>query len=312
MRNEFGRVDDRRDAAGGGRFEQPRISGDLTIAPGTLRVDEILARTLFQPYATEPTSRSSTPIRSPRSIRGSASASTSRCTCPARCKLLGENVQVSSGTPIGLGDINLTRHRRPLPVQGSGAAAFRHRIVRSDPRHLRVSGTPVRRGADQLDQLPRRSQSGAVRDRDTRHPGRRDARQHLRRDASSRSCGWPARRRSIASDILSLIVFNTSVNELSAPQQQQLLVRAGTLAAGFLAGQVLSTIQSKFGLDILELETSAISAAGRSSRSATRSRQAWSHGSAASSDRSRTTRRRSSTTSRASSACARPSPTRRR
>src|SRR4029077_5294075 len=57
------------------------------------------------------------------------------------------------------------------------------------------------------------------------------------------------------SDILSLIIFNTSTNQLTAPQQQQLLVRAGTLAAGFLAGQVLSAVQTEVGLDILELET---------------------------------------------------------
>jgi len=59
-----------------------------------------------------------------------------------------------------------------------------------------------------------------------------------------------------ASDILALIVFNRSANELTAPQQQDLLVRAGTLVAGFVAGQVLSTIQSRLNLDILEIATS--------------------------------------------------------
>jgi autotransporter translocation and assembly factor TamB len=58
------------------------------------------------------------------------------------------------------------------------------------------------------------------------------------------------------SDILSLIVFNTSTNQLTAPEQQQLLVRAGTLAAGFLAGQLLGAVQAETGLNILELETS--------------------------------------------------------
>src|SRR5919198_5131215 len=38
-----------------GRFEQPRVSGDITIDPSDLKVDEILERTIFQPYATEPT-----------------------------------------------------------------------------------------------------------------------------------------------------------------------------------------------------------------------------------------------------------------
>src|SRR5262249_27146728 len=37
------------------------------------------------------------------------------------------------------------------------------------------------------------------------------------------------------SDILSLIVFGTSSNQLSSAQQQDLLLRAGALAAGFAA-----------------------------------------------------------------------------
>jgi hypothetical protein len=35
------------------------------------------------------------------------------------------------------------------------------------------------------------------------------------------------------SDILSLIVFNTSANDLTVPQQQELAIRAGAIAAGF-------------------------------------------------------------------------------
>ena len=56
------------------------------------------------------------------------------------------------------------------------------------------------------------------------------------------------------SDILSLIVFNTSTNQLSAPQQQQLAVRAGTLAAGFLAAPLMSALERTLGIDTLEIE----------------------------------------------------------
>ena len=56
------------------------------------------------------------------------------------------------------------------------------------------------------------------------------------------------------SDILSLIVFNTSVNQLTAAQQQELAVRAGTLAAGFLATPMISALERSLGLDILEIE----------------------------------------------------------
>ena len=68
-----------------GRYEAPRIGGDITINSGTLRVDEILSRALFQPYSTEQTAMTRRSTRSRRSTRGSASASTCRCTCRRRC-----------------------------------------------------------------------------------------------------------------------------------------------------------------------------------------------------------------------------------
>jgi len=169
-------------------------------------------------------------------------------------KLQGENVQVSSGTPIGLGDINLTvtgdlylykDPAQPLFVTGSfdqirGTYAFQGRRFDVDPSssinfrgdlnpELYVTVTRVIQGIE------------------TRVSIFGDTRQPELRLASNPPLD--------ASDVLSLIVFNQSVNELSAPQQQQLLVRAGTLAAGFLAGQMLSTIQSKLGLEILEVQT---------------------------------------------------------
>src|SRR5207344_2762285 len=56
------------------------------------------------------------------------------------------------------------------------------------------------------------------------------------------------------SDILSLIVFNTSTNQLSSLQQQQLAVRAGTLAAGFVAAPLISALQRTLGIDTFEIE----------------------------------------------------------
>ena len=57
-----------------------------------------------------------------------------------------------------------------------------------------------------------------------------------------------------STDILSLIVFNTSMNELTAAQQQELAVRAGTLAAGFIATPLVSAIQRSLGLETLGVE----------------------------------------------------------
>src|SRR5207253_3774154 len=56
LRNPLGRLDVDASLQVRGRFETPRITGDITIASGNVRVDEILERTLFQPYATQETS----------------------------------------------------------------------------------------------------------------------------------------------------------------------------------------------------------------------------------------------------------------
>ncbi len=65
-----------------------------------------------------------------------------------------------------------------------------------------------------------------------------------------------------ASDILSLIVFNTSTNQLSAGQQQELMVRAGALAAGFIATPIISAIENEIGIDLLEIEPAGDFGAG--------------------------------------------------
>jgi len=59
------------------------------------------------------------------------------------------------------------------------------------------------------------------------------------------------------SQILSLIVFNTSLNDLSPVQQQELAVRAASLAAGFLAEPLVSALENALGLETLEVEPSS-------------------------------------------------------
>ena len=50
MRNEFGRVDVDANLRVTGQFERPVLTGDLTIAQGDVKVDEIFLRALVQPY----------------------------------------------------------------------------------------------------------------------------------------------------------------------------------------------------------------------------------------------------------------------
>lgn len=235
-----------------GRYEAPRLTGTLTISSGNIQVDEILERTLFQPYATEQTAFGDVDavaainpwnrlgldifLRVPNSLR-----------------LTGENVQISEGTPIGLGDINLRvlgdlylykDPGTPMSVTGSfdqvsGTYSFQGRRFDVDPAssinfhgdfnpEVYVTVTRVISGVQ-----TRVSIFGPL-----QHP-------------ELRLASTPPLDES---DILSLIVFNTSTNLLSSSQQQELMVRAGTLAAGFIATPIVTAIENETGIDLLELE----------------------------------------------------------
>ena len=252
MRNEFGTINVDAALKLAGRYESPRITGDLTVANGSLRVDEILTRTLFQPYATEQTRLTevdAVAVLNPWDRIGLDLT----LHVPATLRLIGDGVQISQDTPIGLGDINLRvagdlylykDPGQPLSVTGSfdqitGTYAFQGRgfnVLQSSSINFRgdlnpeiyVTVTRVISGVE-----TRVSIFGPL------------------KGPELRLASTPPLDQS---DILSLIVFNTSTNELSAAQQQQLVARAGVLAAGFLAQPIVSAISAETGIDIFEIE----------------------------------------------------------
>jgi hypothetical protein len=252
LRNEFGRVDLDAALQLRGRFEAPLLSGELTIGASELRVDRILERALFQPYSIEPTSIVEVdPVAALNPWQRLGMNLIVRV--PNTLRLLGDNVQVSPGTPIGLGDINLRvagdlslykDASEPLYVNGafdqvSGTYAFQGRRFDVDP----VSSI-VFRGDLNPDVY-----IGVT--RDISGVQVRVGLVGPLRQPELRLSSVPPLEES---DVLSLVVFNTSTNLLTSQQQQDLVVRAGALAAGFLATPLVSAISNQIGLDVLELE----------------------------------------------------------
>ena len=180
MHNELGAVNVDAAVQLQGRYEAPRIAGDITIQSGTLRVDEILSRALFQPYATEQTRIAevdAVAALNPWDRLGLDLA----LHVPATLRLIGDSVQVSQDTPIGLGDINLRVARRSLSLQGSRSSR-----CRSPDRSIR-SPAPTR----SRDAASTCCESSSINFRGDLNPeiyvtvtrvisGRRDPRQHLR------------------------------------------------------------------------------------------------------------------------------------
>jgi TamB, inner membrane protein subunit of TAM complex len=252
VNNEFGRVNVDAKLQLRGRFDSPRIVGDLTIESGDVKVDQILERALFQPYGTQPTAL-------PEADAVAALNPWDRLALeislhvPDTLKLTGDNVQVTSGTPIGVGNINLRvggdlylfkGPGQPLSVTGSfdslsGRYAFQGRqfdVDETSSINFRGDLNP------ELSVTVKRVISG-VEARVIINGPMRQPELHL---ASTPPLD--------SSDILSLIVFNTTTNQLTAAQQTDLAVRAGTLAAGFLAAPIVSALQSELGIDILQIE----------------------------------------------------------
>jgi translocation and assembly module TamB len=256
LRNAFGVVQVNADLNLRGRFEQPRVFGAVTVTDGELNVNEILDRTLFRPYATEETAPTAAAtgldplaMLNPWQRLGLDVA----VGVPNTLRMTGENVQIATGTPLGLSSFNLRvigdlylykDPGQPLYPTGSfdsvtGSFAFQGRRFDIDPSssiNFRAELTP------EVYLLVSRVISGV------------QTRITIAGPLSEPELRLASTPPLESSDILSLIVFGTSTNQLNAEQQRELAVRAGTLAAGFLATPLMAAIERTLGLEILEIE----------------------------------------------------------
>lgn len=252
LRNEYGQLDIDAAVSLRGQFESPKLTGRITVTGGDLAVDRILDRALFQPYATTasgPVDADAIVALNPWERLGLDV----EVHVPNTLRLVGDNVQVTPGTPLGLGDINLRAlgdlyfykdPAQPLYINGSldsvtGTYRFQGRRFDLDP-----SSSITFRGDlnPELYVTVRRDISGV------------ETRVTIAGAMQSPELRLASTPPLDPSDILSLIVFNTSTNELSALQQEQLAVRAGTLAAGFVTAPLLTALERSLGLSTLEIE----------------------------------------------------------
>lgn len=254
LRNELGRIDVDANVRLRGRFETPRLAGSISISAGSLRVDNILERAMFQPYTTDAAAAPAGDIDPMAAVNPWDRLGLDlSLAVPNTLKLVGENVQVSPGTPIGLGNINLRvagdlylykDPAQPLSVTGSfdsvsGTYNFQGRQFEVDPSssiNFRGDLNP------DLYVSVTRNISGVL-TRVTINGPLEQPELHLSSTPPLDS-----------SDILSLIVFNTTPNQLSVAQQQELAVRAGTLAAGFIATPIVTALQKEIGIEVLQIE----------------------------------------------------------
>ena len=159
VRNEFGNTEIDARLGFRGRFESPRVEGTIGISGGTLNVDEILQRTLLHPYATEATPAVPAEVDAIAALNPWERLGLDiEVKSPGTLHMVGDNVQVNPGTPLGLGAVNVRAFGDLYLYKDPGQPAVRDRIVRFVDRHVLLSRPPVRPRPDQLDRVPRRSQ----------------------------------------------------------------------------------------------------------------------------------------------------------
>lgn len=261
LRNEFGRMQLDAHLQASGQAESPLVTGNLTIGAGEIRVDEILQRALSRPYSTEATG-----FTAALDVAGTLNP-WQRLTLnltlhvPNTLRLSGDNVRLSQGTPVGIGniglrvagDLYLTKDPgQPVYVNGafdtvSGTYSFQGRRFDVDP------ASSIIFHGDFNPEL----YVGVTRDIQGVQT-RVVVTGELQKPELVMTSVPPLSE----SDILSLIVFNTSTNQLTTEQQQDLLVRAGTLAAGFFAAPLVQALSNQIGLDILAVEPGSLPGEG--------------------------------------------------
>jgi autotransporter translocation and assembly factor TamB len=260
LRNEFGTIEIDAGLRLRGMAESPRVEGSLAIASGELKIDEILDRTLFRPYATEAAVLPEVDAIAALNPWDRLGLNI-ELRIPGTLRMTGDEVQVASGTPLGLGSFNLRAigdlylYKDPgdvMYVTGSldsvsGTYAFQGRRFDIDPTSsINFQGD--------LNPAPyvtvERLISGVL--------TRVTILGSLREPELQLTSTPPLE----PSDVLSLIVFGTSTNQLSGLQQEQLAIRAGALAAGFLATPLVDALERSLGLDILEIEAPADARSG--------------------------------------------------
>jgi translocation and assembly module TamB len=251
--NEFGTMEIDANLQLRGMAESPRVIGTMTVANGELNVDTILDRTLFRPYATEAAAPAADIDALAALNPWERLGLDFELRVPSTLEMTGDNVQVATGTPLGLGSFDLRvlgdlyfykDPGQPLYVTGSfdsvtGNYAFQGRRFDLNPiSSINFRGDLIPEMFIEVSRLISGVETRVTITGSLREP-------------ELRLASTPPLE---SSDILSLVVFGTTTNELTAAQQEELAVRAGTLAAGFLATPLITAIERSLGLEILEIE----------------------------------------------------------
>jgi translocation and assembly module TamB len=252
-----------------GELRAPRVEGDFGISTGQIELDQVLSMATDSAYATEQTEYLAKPDAAAPPAEASpmdALTMNVRVTVPDDLVIKASELR-TPGAPVSLGALNITlggdltatkAARQQVVLVGTvntirGTYDFQGRrfdILRDGT--VRFDGEPLNE-LDPILNLRTRRLIQAV-------EARVDVRGTMKQPEIVLSSTPPLEQ----ADILSLIVFNQSINSLGEGQQVSLMQRAQQMASGQLAGALSSSIEKSLGLDTFEINTAPDSGAAAS------------------------------------------------
>ena len=269
--NQFGDLSVNLDLTGAGTVTAPQLIGAITVVRGRFEVDQLLQQFLpstayvaagpvtSKPAAAADADTHAAPV--PPTMFAGAALSID-VILPENVVVRGRGLQTDDG-PIGLGDINLTLGGTLQVAKAPGREASltgEVMVVRGtyDFQGRRFSierGSRLRfRGDDYtnptLDITATRTVSGV------------DVTARIQGTAASPSLTLRSDPALDEGDILALVVFNRPINQLGGGERVSLAARAGSLAAGALAGPIADSVARALDLDVFEIQTAEAGTVG--------------------------------------------------
>jgi hypothetical protein len=271
LKNQFGEVAITSDLQALGTISTPLVSGTIRVDRGRIEATDLLDRLTASGYRTTPTSlpvladqaAAATPVVGNSYDRSSLSITLD---LPGNVVVRGRDLRTRGGGPIGFGDVNVTIDGALSIAKESGAPATllgRVDVVRGQYQfqgraftitrgsELRFQGSPTNPA---VDVTAERTISGVT--------ARVQVAGTLAQPEINLSSDPPLDQ----GDVLSLIVFNQTMNELPGSERVSLAARAGALAAGAIATPISDSVARALDLDLFEIRPSDTAGGGASVR----------------------------------------------
>lgn len=273
LNNQYGEADADASLRLTGELLKPRLEGRVAIRSGRIQADEVLRRVTRQTYeldrprgdppaaalplpAIVQTAGAPEAERRPDPL--DALALDLRIVVPGSLVIRGANLRTRAGSPIGLGNINVTvggdLRARKKPgetvrivgtvntVRGTYDFQGRRFAILRDGR-IRFLG--LAEIDPELDITGERVIAGV------------EARVHVRGSVRRPELGLSSQPPLDQADILSLIVFNRPANQLGEGERVSLAERAGALAGGFVVEPIVESLGRALDVDLLEFQTAS-------------------------------------------------------